>query len=51
MKHKTHSTYYRTCPYCGASLDPGEQCDCEEAEAEWLTTTSLLLDLLETPSE
>lgn len=21
---------YRTCPHCGAALDPGERCDCEE---------------------
>lgn len=21
---------YRTCPYCGAHLDPGERCDCRE---------------------
>lgn len=21
-------TYYRTCPKCGAALDPGEKCDC-----------------------
>ena len=20
--------YYRTCPDCGAALDPGESCDC-----------------------
>lgn len=20
---------YKTCPYCGAALDPGERCDCE----------------------
>lgn len=20
--------YYRTCPMCGANLDPGEKCDC-----------------------
>lgn len=20
--------YYKTCPYCGANLDPGERCDC-----------------------
>ena len=20
--------YYRTCPHCGANLDPGESCDC-----------------------
>ena len=23
------STYYKTCPSCGANLDPGEHCDCE----------------------
>ena len=27
MKH----TYYTTCPYCGANLDPGERCDCPRA--------------------
>lgn len=21
-------SYYRTCPHCGAHLDPGEVCDC-----------------------
>ena len=21
-------SYYRTCPHCGAHLDPGESCDC-----------------------
>lgn len=21
-------SYYRTCPICGAALDPGERCDC-----------------------
>lgn len=25
--------YYRTCPDCGAALDPGEKCNCQE-EAE-----------------
>lgn len=24
---------YRTCPQCGANLDPGEQCDCKEKSA------------------
>ena len=24
--------YYRTCPICGAHLDPGEKCDCQEAD-------------------
>lgn len=23
-------TYYDICPECGAHLDPGERCDCEE---------------------
>lgn len=22
--------YFRTCEYCGCSLDPGERCDCME---------------------
>lgn len=25
--------YYRTCPICGAALDPGELCDCREETA------------------
>ena len=24
------SRYYRTCPDCGANLDPGEKCDCTD---------------------
>ena len=24
------STYYWTCPYCQANLDPGESCDCKK---------------------
>ena len=23
-------SYYRTCPICGANLDPGEICDCQD---------------------
>lgn len=23
------STYYNTCPQCGAALDPGEECRCD----------------------
>ena len=23
---------YKTCLYCGAHLDPGEKCDCDEVE-------------------
>ena len=26
------STYYWTCPHCGANLDPGEKCDCPVAK-------------------
>ena len=25
-------SYYRTCPHCGAHLDPGEVCDCWETK-------------------
>lgn len=25
---------YKTCPYCGAHLDPGERCDCDGAKKE-----------------
>lgn len=25
-------SYYRVCPICGASLDPGERCDCQDKE-------------------
>jgi len=24
--------FYEICPYCKASLDPGERCDCREKE-------------------
>lgn len=27
-------SYYRICPECGCSLDPGEVCDCREKEVE-----------------
>ncbi len=23
-------SYYRTCQICGARLDPGERCDCDQ---------------------
>jgi hypothetical protein len=26
--------YYHICPKCGANLDPGEPCDCEENEED-----------------
>ena len=24
------NTYFVTCPFCGANLDPGERCDCRQ---------------------
>lgn len=27
-------TYYRTCPFCGCNLDPGERCDCGDERKE-----------------
>ncbi len=29
---------YRSCPYCGANLDPGERCDCKEEAAPVMAT-------------
>ena len=23
--------YYNECPFCGANLDPGEPCDCQDS--------------------
>ena len=31
--------YYRTCPYCGAHLDPGEVCECKKEAALGATNT------------
>ncbi len=28
------SSYYNECDTCGANLDPGEQCDCEDAKTK-----------------
>ena len=30
MKEVNNMAQYKTCPDCGAHLDPGEKCDCEE---------------------
>lgn len=30
---------YKECPNCGASLDPGEKCDCAEKEEACTATT------------
>lgn len=34
MRDMGKRTYYNTCPYCGAALDPGETCDCQEAQLD-----------------
>ena len=26
--------FYRECPRCGCSLDPGEKCDCQETDEQ-----------------
>lgn len=31
---------YRVCPYCGASLDPGERCDCRDKKPPSMPQTS-----------
>lgn len=28
--------YFHTCPDCGATLDPGERCDCKETQLSFL---------------
>lgn len=28
------SIQYRTCPHCGANLDPGEPCDCQKDHSQ-----------------
>ena len=30
MKGDSSMAYYDVCPDCGAHLDPGEKCDCQE---------------------
>lgn len=32
---------YRTCPHCGAHLDPGERCDCRDAASNSQTSGDL----------
>lgn len=31
---------YRVCPYCGAALDPGERCDCQNRKPPSMQRTS-----------
>lgn len=32
-KKLNEGKFYHTCPYCGANLDPGEKCDCQQSKA------------------
>lgn len=32
-------SYYKTCPHCGAHLDPREVCECKEEAAPGATNT------------
>ena len=35
MRYKSlRGTYYKSCPACGANLDPGEHCDCSVPHME-----------------
>ena len=27
-------SYYHICPHCGATLDPGEKCDCQKEDVK-----------------
>lgn len=33
-KEKRQMPFYKTCPFCGANLDPGEKCDCQDTKKE-----------------
>ena len=33
-------SYYTTCPKCGASLDPGEKCDCVQTKEKSTETAA-----------
>lgn len=33
-------SYYRSCRYCGANLDPGERCDCQEETETAVSATN-----------
>jgi len=34
--------YYKTCPECGANLDPEERCDCKLSETEFTAAKIVL---------
>ena len=34
LRRSAPMAYYTTCPHCGANLDPGERCDCQDRQEE-----------------
>lgn len=38
--------YYRTCPDCGANLDPDERCDCHDVPVTGSTINPNVFDVL-----
>ena len=38
-------SYYRTCPLCGAHLDPGESCDCVATFTGYPGATCISMDI------
>ena len=34
-------SFYKTCPHCGAHLDPGETCDCRDNEKTALDAANI----------
>lgn len=40
-------SYYKTCPHCGAHLDPGETCDCRDNEKTALDAANIQSGMVE----
>lgn len=40
-------SYYKTCPDCGANLDPGERCDCQVDVSQLIQNDPLIKRLFE----
>lgn len=34
IQSEVNEMKYITCPYCGANLDPGEPCDCQDKKED-----------------
>ncbi len=40
-------SYYKTCPHCGAHLDPGETCDCRDNKKTALDAANIQSGMVE----